>query len=266
MTDSFVLSLSALMVLPAPALLVFRRENSRDGLYWVLMGAAVAGAVSSAAVQVSGAWPTGFSTALWVTVAASMALFAILAATTRQAWRLTPLTTPYLALIGILALIWSRNPQSTLDLSHLPGWVFVHITLSVATYATVTIAAVAALSAFLQEKALKAKHPTALTRMLPSVADSEGMSVRLLVLGECVLALGLATGMASQYMETGQILVFDHKTVLTLTSFGIIGGLLFAHFRWGTRGRKAARYVLLAYLMLTLGYPGVKFVTGVLLP
>ncbi len=265
MTDSFVLSLSALIVLLAPALLVLRRENSRDGLYWVLMGAAVAGTVSSAAVQLSGAWPTGLSTALWVTVASSMALFAFLAAATRQAWRLTPLMAPYLALIGLLALVWSRDGQSTLDLSHLPGWVFIHITLSVATYATVTVAAVAALSAFLQEKALKAKHPTALTRMLPSVADSEGLLVRLLILGEGVLALGLMTGMASQYTETGQILVLDHKTILTLTSFVVIGGLLFAHFRSGVRGRKAARYVLLAYLLLTLGYPGVKFVTDVLL-
>ena len=30
-------------------------------------------------------------------------------------------------------------------------------------------------------------------------------------------------------------------------------------------GRRAARYVLVAYLLLTLGYPGVKFVTDVLL-
>jgi ABC-type uncharacterized transport system permease subunit len=41
--------------------------------------------------------------------------------------------------------------------------------------------------------------------------------------------------------------------------------LLVAHYRSGMRGRRAARVVLLAYLLLTLGYPGVKFVTDVLM-
>ena len=35
--------------------------------------------------------------------------------------------------------------------------------------------------------------------------------------------------------------------------------------RRGVRGRRAARVVLLAYLLMTLGYPGVKFVTDVLM-
>jgi ABC-type uncharacterized transport system permease subunit len=41
--------------------------------------------------------------------------------------------------------------------------------------------------------------------------------------------------------------------------------LLWAHHRTGMRGRRAARGVLLAWLLLTLAYPGVKFVTDVLL-
>jgi ABC-type uncharacterized transport system permease subunit len=61
------------------------------------------------------------------------------------------------------------------------------------------------------------------------------------------------------------LLVFDHKTVLTITAFVVIGGLLAAHYKTGLRGRQAARIVLLAYLLLTLGYPGVKFITDVVL-
>ena len=57
----------------------------------------------------------------------------------------------------------------------------------------------------------------------------------------------------------------NHKTVLTLASFVVIGALVIAQ-RWlGVRGRRAARMALLGYLLLTLGYPGVKFVTEVLL-
>ena len=127
------------------------------------------------------------------------------------------------------------------------------------------LAAVAALAATLQDRALKTKRPTGLTARLPSVADCEFLVVRLLVVSEGVLALGLSTGMASRYLESGVLATFDHKTILTMTAFLVIGALLFAHFRSGVRGRRAARVVLLAYLLMTLGYPGVKFVTDVLM-
>jgi ABC-type uncharacterized transport system permease subunit len=52
---------------------------------------------------------------------------------------------------------------------------------------------------------------------------------------------------------------------LSLTAFVVILGLLLAHHISGLRGRSAARFVLLAYLLMTLGYPGVKFVTDILL-
>jgi ABC-type uncharacterized transport system permease subunit len=52
---------------------------------------------------------------------------------------------------------------------------------------------------------------------------------------------------------------------LTIAAFVVIGGLLVCHYGSGVRGKMAARIVLLAYLLLTLGYPGVKFVTDVLM-
>ena len=80
-----------------------------------------------------------------------------------------------------------------------------------------------------------------------------------------IAEVGLATGMALQYEETGQVLPLNHKTVLTLAAFVVIGALLIAQRRAGVRGRRAARLVLLGYLLLTLGYPGVKFVSEVLI-
>jgi ABC-type uncharacterized transport system permease subunit len=198
-------------------------------------------------------------------VAATMGLFLVLAVIGRQARRLTPLIVPYMVLVGLLATVWQQAPERPLSVSAPGGWVVTHIVVSVLTYGLVTIAAVAALAAAVQERALKGKRPTVLSRLLPSVADSEALLVRLLVFGEIVLGLGLATGMAAQYGETGSLLVFDHKTILTVTAFLVIGGLLVAHHVSGVRGRMAARVVLLAYLLLTLGYPGVKFVADVIM-
>ena len=264
MPEQTIFSLSAIVALVPSSLLPLRKDHSRDMIFWLVLVVAVAGPVNWVLASMAGAWRTDLSTTLWVTVAATMAIFAFITILTRETWRLTPLISAYMVVLGILAAAWSQAPHKPLAAAS-GGWIGVHISVSVATYALVTIAAVAALAAFLQERALKRKRPTALTRLLPSVADCEWLLVRLLVLGEIVLAMGLVSGMALQYGETGTLLVLDHKTILTITTFVVIGGLLIAHFKTGLRGRKAARIVLLAYLLLTLGYPGIKFVTDVIL-
>ena len=60
-------------------------------------------------------------------------------------------------------------------------------------------------------------------------------------------------------------MTFDHKSILALSVFIILAILLLLHFKSGVRGKAATQLVLLAYLLLTLGYPGVKFVTDILI-
>lgn len=271
MTEEFLFSLSAFAALLPSAFVALRRrptgrgEEGRDGIFWLTLAVAIAGPLVWVVVKMSGAWQTGLSITLWVTITASMIIFAVLAILNDKAWRLTPLLIPYMAVLAIFAIIWQQAPVTRPLTESSGGWVEAHILVSVATYALVTIAAVAALAAFLQERALKSKRPTSLSRMLPSVAESESLLVRLLFISEVVLGLGLATGMATQYQETGQFINWDHKAILSLTTFALIGALLAAHFISGVRGRRVTRMVLLAYLLLTLGYPGVKFVTDVLI-
>jgi len=260
---SIAFSLAAVAAL-LPAVAVGWLGRARDGLWWAAMALAVAGTGAWALAQIEDAWHAGLSVALWVTIAAATALFASLAAAAREAWRLMPLLFSYLAILGVLATVWQGAPEP-----RVPGpygsWILVHIVVSVATYALVTIAGVAGLAVALQEQALKAKRPTRLSRLLPSVAESEGLEVGLLSAAEAVLGLGVLTGIAAHYLATGRLVAFDHKTVLSLAAFVVIGALLFAHKRVGLRGRRAARIALGAWLLLTLAYPGVKFVTSVLL-
>ena len=145
------------------------------------------------------------------------------------------------------------------------GWIYLHIAFSLATYAVLSLAAIAGVSTFLQDRALKIKKTTLLTRALPTLSAGETLELRLLGLTACILVIGLLTGMAVQYFDTGGLLVMNHKTILSLATFVIVVILLGVRWRTGLRGRKAARLVLLAYLLLTLAYPGVKFVTDVLI-
>jgi ABC-type uncharacterized transport system permease subunit len=263
--SSLAFNLIALVAL-IPAAVVPLRNPTRGALFWLATGLAFAGPAAAAAVMLSGAWQTSLSATLWVSIAASTALFALVSVGVGQAWRLAPLLMPYLAVLGIVAVVAHGLEAPRPLAGGAPAmWLDLHILIGVMTYALLTLAAVASLATFLQERALKRKRPTALTRLLPSVADSERLSGRLLLACEVVLGLGLATGMGTLYFETGALFKLDHKTLLSLLAFGLIGLLLVGHRVCGVRGRIAARVVLVAYLLLTLAYPGVKFVTQVLL-
>jgi len=266
MTDGLILNLAAVLALVPASLLGLRREPGRDGMYWMMLAVATLGPFTTIMVSLSGEWHTDLATSLWATIGASMVLFSVISILTREAWRLTPLIAIYMIILGVLATIWAHagEPQGLGSAGSGP-WIGLHIAVSVGTYGLVTIAAVAALGAVVQERALKIKHQTPLSRLLPSVADCDELVVRLLAVSEIVLALGLISGMALQFAESHEILALNHKSILTITAFVVIGGVLIAHYRSGLRGRKAARIVLLAYLLLTLGYPGVKFVSDIVI-
>ncbi len=266
MINGFFLALSALLSLVPATVLPYRRAEARsDGVFWAVLAVAAVGPAVYSLVTLGDSWKTGLSITLWVSIAVSMTLFLILAAVSGTARKLTPLLMPFLLLLALFATIWSGTPEGQ-GLSGLPDlWLVVHIAVSVVTYGLCTIAAVAGLAVFLQERAIKKKQPSGLTRRLPSIADAEILEVKLLTAAEIVLGLGIASGMSKLYMTQGQILTFDHKTLLAILAFVLIGGLLFLQRRTGLRGRRAARGVLVAYLLLALAYPGVKFVTDVLL-
>ena len=243
-----------------------RPAPSRDALFWAALAIGIVGPLASVTLHAGPLWQTGFAATLWVTICAAMLLYAVVAAVFRQAWRLLPLLAGYMLLLGLLATVWHGAVGPTLQASAADrAWIGVHIATAVVTYGLVTIAAIAAVAADVQERTLKRKRTSALSRHLPSIADCERLQFSLLQYGWAVLAIGLASGMALQYRETAQFLSFDHKTVLTLAAFVVIGALLAAHRFLGVRGRRSARLALLGYLLLTLGYPGVKFVADVLL-
>jgi ABC-type uncharacterized transport system permease subunit len=241
-------------------------RDGRDRWFWLALALALPGPIGWVWIQVAGSWLTGLTTALSVTVAACLSIFAALCLTTPSAWRMTRLLLPYLMILTLFAVMAETIPQGRLD-PGVPGfWIRLHIVVSVITYALVTLAAVAALAGVLQEQALKAKRAAgALVRTLPPVAESEALQVRLLALAEAVLGAGLLSGMAVLYYEQGVALRFDHKTLFSVAGFLVIAALLMAHARTGVRGRSAARLALSAYLLLTLAYIGVKFVREVLL-
>jgi ABC-type uncharacterized transport system permease subunit len=264
MPSHLVMNVSALVAL-MPACLAVRRAATRDWLFWSTLALAVAVPALTVFGLMAAAWRTDLGAALWLTIATTLALFAALASASRTTAQLAPVLLPYLLVLGVLATAFGEPVEPSFTAAAPAAWIVLHVALSIAAYALLTIAAVAGLGVLVQERALKRKHPTPLSRQLPPVADGDRLQWRLLVASASVLALGVATGMATEHFDRGVLLRLDHKTLLSLLSLVLVIGILVAHRVSGLRGRRAARLVLVAYLLLWLAYLGVKFVTDILM-
>ncbi len=267
MSDQLILNLSALIALLPLSLYLRNGLTSASGVFWLLVVVAIAGPVLLLIIGTRDGWHTDLSTSIWITIAASMVVYFISSLSMRESAKLGVIFAPYMLVLGVFAVIWTSIVSHTPSVrgDDLTGWFGLHIFVSVTTYALVTLAAVAALAAALQERSLKTKQQTKWGVGLPALSDCDQLVVRLLIMGEFVLALGLLSGIGLNYSETQSFVDFDHKSILAVTAFIVIAGLLIAHFKTGLRGRKAARVVLFVYLLLTLSYPGVKIVTDIIL-
>ncbi|UCH73011.1 MAG: cytochrome c biogenesis protein CcsA [Rhodospirillales bacterium] len=265
MTSSTLLSLAALCALVPATIGAWRGIKGQSPIFWLLVAVAAAGPLVLIVKQFGGMWSTGLSETLWVTIFASVVLFAFVSRRWREGWRLAPLLFPYLLLLGIFAAIWGQAPREQATTALRDPWILFHVVIAVVTYGLLTLAAIAGLAVLIRERSMRSRRRSTLSDLLPSVADAERLEVGLLTASEIVLGLGVLTGMGLQLATTGNLLALDHKTLLTLGGFAVIAVLLFAHYGTGLRGRRAARILLIGYLLVTLGFPGVKFVQDVLL-
>jgi ABC-type uncharacterized transport system permease subunit len=263
-----IVDFAALIALVPASVLPFRDRAASRGGSWAIQGVALAGALVLVAWRVSVSWDGGLATALWLSIGATLIAYAWFAVLRRPIAGLLPLLAPYLLIVATLATI--------LDIDLPPGapavgralpelWVALHIVVSLSTYALVTLAALAGLAVILREHSLKAKREPGFVAILPPMREAERLQFRALVAAEIVLGLGIVSGMVLEVAAVGTAIVFDHKTVLSLIAFVVLGVLLISHAKAGLRGRRASRFALAAYLLITLAYPGVKAVHQILI-
>jgi len=278
-THSMVFGLSALIsLLPATVYALSPRsmetgavpsngaQTRPPGVFWLLGAVAFAGSMAWTAAQFAAGWRTGFAPSLWLIIVVTLALYAALAAASANARRLAGPLFAYLSLMALPAILWNGAPERPLA-GPLGPWMTAHILAAVLAYASATLAAVAGVGVLLRESALKRKAPpgTSLAARMPAVADGERLQSRLLTATAILLAIALMSGMAAQYVETGSLLPLTHKVVLASAAFAVVVILLALHSRFGVGGRRLARVLLGAYLVLAFAYPGVKFATDVLI-
>jgi ABC-type uncharacterized transport system permease subunit len=265
MSTSIVLGIIVIASVLPSLLYGLRQRPTVDSTFWMVASMACIGPAYAVFARSHGEWQIDFATSIWVTMAATALIFILFSAFVRDTWRLIALFAAYMLVLAAIGFVWQHTPPVGMGAVGGSQWLILHIGFAVVTYALVTLSAIAGLAAFIQERALKNKTKPALEVRLPAITDCDRLVTVFLTVGEIVLGLGMVSGIALNIAEGHSPLVMDHKTVFTVGAFVMIGGLLITQARYGMRGRRAARIVLLAYLLLTLAYPGVKFVSDVLI-
>jgi ABC-type uncharacterized transport system permease subunit len=267
MPVGLMLEISVLIVLAATANAAWRMPASGRSVVPILATAALAGAMAGLAIELGRVgWHGDLAFTLRACLVATLLAYVAIGWMSLRVRRLGLLLLPYLVLIGALALVVGQSTPVRAATPVAPiAWYDTHIALALATYGLLSLAAMAGLACLMQEAALKRKATGGLAARLPAVSDSEQVEIRLLAAAEIVLGIGIATGMALAWLTAGEAMPLDHKSILAIAVFLLIGALLVAHRLSGYRGRRAARWVLVAWLLLTLAYPGVKFVREILL-
>lgn len=138
-----------------------------------------------------------------------------------------------------------------------PG-VLAHILLSITAYGLLTIAMLQSLLVLAQDRQLKRKKHSALTRNFPPLQTMESLLFGFLWAGWILLSLSLLSGWMSFDDLFAQHLV--HKTLLAVLAWLVFAVLLWGRHQLGWRGYKAIRWTLAGFLLLMLAYFGSKLV------
>ncbi len=256
-----IVLIAALLYLVAAGMLVadVRRDTGR-GRGWLLPAIVAVGLHATAhmlAWRGTGGADMHFFAALSL-VGLGMAALATLVGASGRMRALGVVVFPLAALALVGYRCYGHLPPEPLD------WrLELHAWTALLAYATLAIAALLALMLWLQERALRRREFHRWLRALPPLVELETLLFRTIAVGFILLSATLLTGALFVQNMFAQHLV--HKTVLSVLSWLLFGGLLAGRWRYGWRGATAVRWTLAAMALLVLAFFGSKFVLELVL-
>lgn len=138
-----------------------------------------------------------------------------------------------------------------------------HIVTSMLAYSLLGVAALQACLLYLQERRLRTGRAGGVLAALPPLQEMERFLFQLLAAGFALLTLSLLTGLIFVQDFMSQHLA--HKAVLSALAWMVFAVLLWGRWKFGWRGRLAARWTLIGFASLLLAYFGSKLVLELIL-
>ncbi|HET6628959.1 MAG TPA: cytochrome c biogenesis protein CcsA [Woeseiaceae bacterium] len=160
-----------------------------------------------------------------------------------------------LAGIAALATGW---PEAS------PGGVIIswqmeaHVLISLLAYGVLTVGAIVAVFALVQDRRLRAARLSPANRLFAPLETTERLLYGIAAAGFLTLLLAVFSGFLFVNNLFAQHLV--HKTVLSLLALLLFGVLLAGRWLAGWRGRRAVYLYLWGFVVLGLAYFGSRFV------
>ncbi len=138
-----------------------------------------------------------------------------------------------------------------------------HILISLLAYGLLTVGAIVALYALVQEKRLHAARLSPVNQLFAPMETTEKLLFGITSTGFLVLLVAVSSGFAFVDNLFAQHLI--HKTALSLLALTLFGLLLAGRRFAGWRGKRAVYLYLWGFLILCLAYFGSRFVLEELL-
>lgn len=235
-----------------------RRERARPALAEPALYLALAALAAHAAWLLAALRPLGTGS---LSIADSASLMGLVIGITGLPALVAPrfrgFATVVLGLAGLLAAGTGSLPEPRAVTG--AGWPFaVHVVLAMGAAGMFAIAAVSVVLLMLQDAQLRRPRPARWVAALPPVESLERALFTVLATGMAALTVAILAGLLFVTNLFQQHLA--HKVVLALTAWLVFAVLLIGRWRYGWRGRKAARYTLAGFLLLAVAYFGSKFV------
>ena len=162
-----------------------------------------------------------------------------------------------LLLGGVFALATGSGDVSN-GSSAMTWQIRVHVLTSMFAYGLLTVGAIVAIYALIQDGRLRSGKLTAANYLFAPLDTTEKLLFALTAAGFTVLALSIVSGFTFVENLFAQHLV--HKTALSLIAVALFGLLLAGRWVAGWRGRRAVYLYLAAFTALGFGYFGSRLI------
>ena len=166
-------------------------------------------------------------------------------------------------LLGALCAMATGKADMAAGSSPMTWQIRVHVLTSMLAYGLLTVGAIVAVFALVQDSRLRRGKLTAASALFAPLDTTERLLFALTAAGFTVLALSIVTGFTFVENLFAQHLV--HKTALSLVAILMFGVLLAGRWLAGWRGRRAIYLYLAAFTALGLGYFGSRLILEVVL-
>jgi len=163
-------------------------------------------------------------------------------------------------LASVPMILASLFPQEIIPLAPVleSFWLPIHVTLAFIGDALFALAFAAGIMYLIQERQIKSKRIGSFYHCLPALKVLDDLNYRCLTFGFPLLTLGIITGSVWAESAWGAYWSWDPKETWSLITWFLYAALLHGRLTVGWRGRKAAIFAVLGFVLLVFTFLGVN--------